>query len=179
MNPRVSRAFFQGRLRMALQPVLPVLAFAALSWRLGKTPVVVCVVAAIVLLTACAAFFLGRGFRRGAIVGLRAGAVSFFAPVLAGHNHCQLGGQCVAYCLLACLAAGFLAGGYAGWTIARFPRDRSEAFVVGALSCVSLSFLGCSMAGTASLYNLAGGFVLGSFPLGLAAWRWSLRAKNS
>lgn len=167
MEP-AARAFLRGRVQLALQPVMPIAALTYLSWRLGKPVATVALCSSVVLAASCLAFFWGQGFRRGAIVGLRAGAISFFAPVLAGHNHCQVGGRCVAYCLLACLAAGFLSGAYAGWTLARFQKQRREALLMSSITCVGTSFLGCSMAGASTLYSLIFGFFVGSLSLGLA-----------
>lgn len=161
------RAFLRGRIGLGMQPLLPSLLAGGVSFALGK-PLQTVVLATLALAFASgAAFFFGQGFRKGTVLGFRAGCVAFFAPVLAGHSHCEIGGQCVAYCLLACLAAGVFSGGYVGFSIARKIRshERISALGFAAIVCVSLGFLGCTMVGVSSAYNLAAGFALGSLPV--------------
>lgn len=163
------RAFHHGRMRYALYPLLPILTFTALAMGMGQNRVQAFVLSCTLLMIASRAFFVGGTRRNAAIVGMRAGAIAFFAPVVAGHRHCEIGGECVAYCLVACIAAGLLAGFYCAWFTRADTELSAENTFTSAVLCVGLTTLGCTMAGFASFYGSALGFVAGV--AGVQLWR--------
>ncbi len=116
----------------------------------------------------------GRGVKRAVLPGLAAGLVPLIFGLCARYVHDCMGPGCLAFCVPACFAGGFVAG-----VVVDFVGLRSANKIGFWIAASGIGLLtgamGCVCAGTLGLAGLVAGFALGAVPGLLTA---SLRRRS-
>lgn len=158
---RVRRAYELARLRAALLRSLPALfLFAVLAVEGASSGRLVAAVG--VYATAVLAQFLGQSAALAVAPSLLFGLVPFtIVRIAESSGHVCLGGQCISWCLPACLIGGLVGGALVALR-GRSAPDRT-AYLLTAVGLVGLSgVLGCSCAGGAGMAGIGLGVLVGT-----------------
>lgn len=165
---RRARARYEwARTKRALLGFAPSLVIVAVAALLGRRPGWALGFGSSMFAMGVVLLWYGRDLRRAVLPGVAAGLVPLLLALCAIRiSHTCVGDHCMALCLPACIAGGFVAGlAVAGVGLAL----RGGAAFWTAASAMSLltGAMGCACLGYSGVVGLALGFAVGMVPGGL------------
>jgi hypothetical protein len=105
----------------------------------------------------------GRGVKRAVLPGLAAGFVPLIFGLCARYMHNCVGPGCLAFCVPACFAGGFVAGVVVGFVGLRSANKIGFWVAVSGVGLLT-GAMGCVCAGALGLAGLVAGFAVGTVP---------------
>ncbi len=144
LPPELRRAYERGRVASAALETTPVCLLPLTSLCLGDPSLVSFALCCALPLAFGIARWLGRGWGRGAVIGVLAGLPAMLAPLclaVAGHP-CE-GATCARWSGLLCVSVGALAGLAIGSRVIDLPARLSAlglAALAAALGCMPFGF---------------------------------------
>lgn len=152
------------RARRALLGFLPVFGLVGAVCALSDQPERALASGIILFLLGAAVLWYGRDLRRAVLPGVAAGLLPISLVFGAEHlGHACGGSSCTSLCLAACVAGGFLAGGWV--TSSKTAREARVAFWVAASAVALLTgAMACARLGIAGMGGLLFGYGVGALP---------------
>jgi len=160
------RSYELGRAGVGLGTLWYLAPILALALALGQSARMIALVGASLLATTWLLRWRGGVHGRAATAGLLFAAAPLVLPfAMRTTSHCCVGGACMSWCMIGCVAGGVLAGAGIGWAAVREGDKRWSFLLVATLISGLAGVLGCAVAGLAGTAGMALAIVGSSLPI--------------